>query len=97
MVFLMMLVVQNLLIKCSGDPVIMKYLYSSEAVTATAVANTKGEWFLYRAAKLHLRYAEAANRDNQQKIADAILNYGIKSAYSPEILVPTRCYQYSTN
>jgi hypothetical protein len=72
----------------NGDPVIMKYLYSSEAVAASAVPNTKGQWFLYRAAKLHLRYAEAANRDSQQKVAYAILNFGIKSAYSPDT-VPT--------
>lgn len=72
----------------NGDPVIMKYLYSSEAVASTTVANTKGQWFLYRAAKLHLRYAEAANRDNQQKVAYAILNYGIISAYRPDP-VPT--------
>jgi hypothetical protein len=67
----------------NGDPVIMKYLYSSEAVAASTVPNTKGQWFLYRAAKLHLRYAEAANRDNHQKVAYGILNFGIKSAYSP--------------
>ncbi|MDR7209449.1 RagB/SusD family nutrient uptake outer membrane protein [Flavobacterium piscis] len=67
----------------NGDPVIMKYLYSSESVPSTGIANTKGQWFLYRAAKLHLRYAEAANRDNQQKVAYAILNYGIKTAYTP--------------
>ncbi|WP_163408533.1 RagB/SusD family nutrient uptake outer membrane protein [Flavobacterium ajazii] len=67
----------------NGDPVIMKYLYSSEAVASTGVANTKGQWFLYRAAKLHLRYAEAANRDNQQKVAYAILNNGIRRAYTP--------------
>ena len=72
----------------NGDPVIMKYLYSSEAAPAGTVANTKGQWFLYRAAKLHLRYAEAANRNNHQKIAWAILNYGIKAAYSPDP-VPT--------
>jgi len=68
----------------NGDPVIMKYLYSSEAVASTGIANTKGQWFLYRAAKLHLRYAEAANRDNQQKVAYAILNNGIKRAYTPD-------------
>jgi starch-binding outer membrane protein, SusD/RagB family len=67
----------------NGDPVIMKYLYSSEAVASTGIANTKGQWFLYRAAKLHLRYAEAANRDNQQKIAYALLNNGIRRAYTP--------------
>jgi hypothetical protein len=66
-----------------GDPVIMKYLYPSEALATGLVENTKGQWFLYRAAKLHLRYAEAANRDNQQKIAYAILNSGIRSAYTP--------------
>ena len=66
----------------NGDPVIMKYLYSSEAAPVGTVANTKGQWFLYRAAKLHLRYAEAANRSNQQKVAWAILNYGINNAYS---------------
>ena len=70
----------------NGDPVIMKYLYSSEAVASTGIANTKGQWFLYRAAKLHLRYAEASNRDNQQKVAYAILNYGINDTFtiSPE-------------
>ena len=61
------------------DPVIMKYLYKFEA--ADNQFKKEGDWFLYRAAKLHLRYAEAANRDNQQKIAYAILNVGIYTAY----------------
>lgn len=69
-----------------GDPVIMKYLYKYQV--ATDPFKTDGDWFLYRAGKLHLRYAEAANRDNHQKIAFAILNFGIRSAYdvspSPE-------------
>jgi len=64
-----------------GEPVIMKYIYKYEA--AANAFKTDGDWFLYRAAKLHLRYAEAANRDNQHKIADAILNFGIKDAYTP--------------
>lgn len=64
----------------SGDPVIMKYLYKSE--TAADPFKTEGDWFLYRAEKLHLRYAEAANRDKQHRIADAILNNGIKAAYN---------------
>ncbi|AOW09929.1 RagB/SusD family nutrient uptake outer membrane protein [Flavobacterium gilvum] len=67
-----------------GDPVIMKYLYPSEALATGLVENTKGQWFLYRAAKLHLRYAEAANRDNKYKIADAIINGGIRAAYTPD-------------
>lgn len=64
----------------SGDPVIMKYLYKYETVADQF--KTEGDWFLYRVEKLHLRYAEAANRNNQHRIADAILNYGIKSAYN---------------
>lgn len=63
-----------------NDPVIMKYLYRYES--AADVFKTDGDWFLYRAEKLHLRYAEAANRDNQHRIADAILNNGIKAAYN---------------
>lgn len=65
----------------AGDPVIMKYIYKFEAANDQFKRN--GDWFLYRAAKLHLRYAEAANRDKQYKIANAILNKGIKAAYSP--------------
>jgi len=66
----------------AGDPVIMKYLYRFETASAAGGKfKREGDWFLYRAEKLHLRYAEAANRDNHQKIAFAILNFGIKSAY----------------
>lgn len=57
-----------------GDPVIMKYEYKY-------LTNLKGDWFLYRAGKLHLRYAEAANRDNHQQIAYGILNRGIQNAF----------------
>lgn len=65
-----------------GEPVIMKYLYKYEA-TADPF-KTEGDWFLYRAGKLHLRYAEAANRDNQHRLADAIYNdSGVRRAYLP--------------
>lgn len=67
----------------SGDPVIMKYLYRFETAAAAADQfKTEGDWFLYRAEKLHLRYAEAANRDNNHRIADAILNFGIREAFN---------------
>ncbi|PTR01436.1 SusD-like starch-binding protein associating with outer membrane [Mucilaginibacter yixingensis] len=36
-----------------------------------------GVWILYRASELHLRYAEAANRDAHSKIAAAVLNDGL--------------------
>ncbi|MBK0370696.1 RagB/SusD family nutrient uptake outer membrane protein [Flavobacterium sp. SE-1-e] len=64
-----------------NDPVIKKYIYKFEA--AADPFNKDGEWMLYRAAKLHLRYAEAANRDKQHKIANALLNLGINNAYTP--------------
>lgn len=69
----------------NGEPVIMKYLYhylDATSQTPIDVFQTDGDWHLYRAGLLHLRYAEAANRDNQHKIADAILNFGIRSAYT---------------
>ncbi len=68
-----------------GDEVIMKYIYKFlDPATQMPIDlfQTDGEWFLYRAAKLHLRYAEAANRDNQSRIADALLNFGIQNAYT---------------
>ena len=69
----------------NGQPVIMKYLFKyldSDTQLPIDVFQTGGDWFLYRAATLHLRYAEAANRDNQHKIADALLNFGIQNAYT---------------
>ena len=66
--------------KDGDDAVIMKYLYRYEAATDPFV--TDGDWFLYRAEKLHLRFAEAANRDGKHRVADAILNIGIRSAYN---------------
>ncbi len=67
------------------DPVVRKYLYnflSEETQMPVDVFDRNGRWFLYRAAKLHLRFAEAANRDGHHKLADALLNYGIQSAYT---------------
>ncbi|MBA0883581.1 RagB/SusD family nutrient uptake outer membrane protein [Flavobacterium undicola] len=70
-----------------GDPVIMKYIYKYQAANDQFKRN--GDWFLYRAAKLHLRYAEAANRDKQYKLANALLNIGIKNSYNPLNLAQT--------
>jgi hypothetical protein len=52
---------------------VRKYAYLSENV----MGNTSGNWFLYRAALLHLRYAEAANRAGYPKLAWAIVNDGL--------------------
>ena len=63
----------------------MKYLYNFlDPIRQVPIDlfQTDGNWFLYRAATLHLRYAEAANRDNQHRIADALLNFGIQNEYT---------------
>jgi starch-binding outer membrane protein, SusD/RagB family len=68
----------------SGQPVIMKYLYNylhATTYTPTNILEKPGKWFLYRAATLHLRYAEAANRDGQIKVAYSLVNNGIKPNY----------------
>ncbi len=63
-----------------GQPVVMKYLYnylSEGTLTPTNIFEKNGRWFLYRAAALHLEYAEAANRDAHSWIANALLNQGL--------------------
>jgi len=69
----------------NGEQVIMKYLYHYLDATSQLpidVFQTDGDWLLYRAAKLHLRYAEAANRDGQHRLANTLLNNGIVSEYT---------------
>ncbi|MGY5354483.1 RagB/SusD family nutrient uptake outer membrane protein [Wenyingzhuangia sp. IMCC45467] len=68
----------------NDQPVIMKYLYNylNEDQLPIDIFQTDGDWFLYRAGKLHLRFAEAANREGHHKLANALLNNGIQSAYS---------------
>lgn len=71
----------------NGQPVIMKYLFKyldSDTQLPIDVFQTGGDWFLYRAGTLHLRFAEAANRDGHYKLADALLNIGIQNAYTVE-------------
>lgn len=63
-----------------GQPVIMKYLYSyleESSFMPVDVFKKKGKWFLYRAASLHLNYAEAANRDRHPALAYALVNQGL--------------------
>lgn len=40
-----------------------------------------GKWGIYRASLLHLRFAEAANRDGQTKLGWAFLNIGLTNTY----------------
>jgi starch-binding outer membrane protein, SusD/RagB family len=79
----------------NGQPVVLKYLYDYYAVGNTDANKTihlnyynftnqftkPGKWFLYRAALLHLRYAEAANRAGYPRLAYALLNNGIKANF----------------
>ncbi|MFN8354912.1 MAG: RagB/SusD family nutrient uptake outer membrane protein [Spirosomataceae bacterium] len=69
-----------------GSPVIMKYLYTyinplTNTPIGASLQEKNGNWFLYRAATLHLRYAEAANRDGRRKLAFALMNNGIPNVY----------------
>jgi hypothetical protein len=68
----------------NGQPVIMKYLYNylnGTTLVPTNVLQKNGQWFLNRAAAIHLKFAEAANRDRRNKLAYALVNNGIGSTY----------------
>lgn len=79
----------------NGQPVVLKYLYDYYSTYTTDANKTihldynnfenqyskPGKWFLYRAALLHLRYAEAANRDGFSRLAYALLNNGVKTNF----------------
>jgi hypothetical protein len=63
----------------SGQSVIKKHIYNYNPLVPF---EKTGKWFLNRAALLHLRFAEAANRDGHSKVAWAFLNPGgIRVAY----------------
>lgn len=56
-----------------NEPEVMKFTAKYNPVNPYEVT---GVWILYRASELHLRYAEAANRDAHSKIAATLLNDG---------------------
>jgi starch-binding outer membrane protein, SusD/RagB family len=67
-----------------GQPVAMKYLYNYIDFHTKLPFNAllkNGKWFLYRQTHLHLRFAEAANRVGQHKLAWAFFNNGLPAAY----------------
>jgi hypothetical protein len=64
----------------NNQPVIMKYLYNyldEKSLAPVNLFEKNGKWFLYRAASLHLDFAEAANRDAHQALAYALVNQGL--------------------
>ena len=67
-----------------GQPVIMKYLYNYVDPTSLIPVNPlvkNGQWFLQRSASVHLRFAEAANREGRFKLAYALVNKGINNTF----------------
>jgi len=74
-----------------GQPVVMKYLYNyiNYATNVPVNALTKnGKWYLFRQTHLHLRYAEATNRDGFHRLAYGLINSGIGAAYAPPPSTP---------
>jgi hypothetical protein len=69
-----------------GQPVVMKYLYGyinyATGIPVNPLAKN-GKWFLYRQTHLHLRFAEATNRDLRHRLAYGFINSGIKGAFPP--------------
>ncbi len=70
----------------NGQPVVMKYLYNYLNYQTDLAVNPfqkNGKWFLYRQTHLHLRFAEAANRAGQPKLAYSFFNSGFAGTYPP--------------
>lgn len=68
----------------NGQPVIAKHLYYylGSNLIPVNVLQKPGRWLLYRGGGLMLRFAEAACRDNEVKIAYALTNVGIKEVFN---------------
>jgi hypothetical protein len=69
----------------NGRPVVMKFLYNyldDRTFLPRVLFEKEGNFFLYRAATIHLRFAEAANRDNRRRLANAFIGSGIRNAYT---------------
>ncbi len=69
-----------------GQPVVMKYLYNYIDYRTNLALNPfqkNGKWFLYRQTHLHLRFAEAANRAGQHRLAYSFFNSGFAGTYPP--------------
>ncbi|TDH26585.1 RagB/SusD family protein [Segetibacter sp. 3557_3] len=69
-----------------GQKVAMKYLYNYISHATNAPVNPlakNGKWFLFRQTHLHLRFAEAANREGFHKLTYAFLNNGVPGTFAP--------------
>ncbi|WP_205509603.1 RagB/SusD family nutrient uptake outer membrane protein [Longitalea arenae] len=69
-----------------GQPTITKFISNYISQSASVPLNPlvkNGRWFLFRTAHLHLRFAEAANRDGYPRLGYALFNNGIPAVYAP--------------
>jgi len=75
----------------NGRPVVYKYLYnylnpnltgSVHTLVGKSLQEKNGRWFLNRAANVHLKFAEAANREGRRKLAFALMNSGVAATYN---------------
>ncbi|NII25254.1 RagB/SusD family protein [Pseudoflavitalea sp. X16] len=67
-----------------GQLVVMKFLYNYINYATNLPLNPlnkNGKWFLFRQTHLHLRFAEAANRDGYHRLAYGFVNSGIRGVY----------------
>lgn len=74
-----------------GKLTAMKFLYNyiNQATnTPTNPLLKNGRWFLYRQTHLHLRFAEAANREGFPRLALSLLNNGITAGFAPPANTP---------
>jgi len=65
------------------EPEVLKY---TQNYSLSTPFDKTGVWIIYRAAILHLRYAEAANRLDRKVLAGALINSGIKTAFGTKAL-----------
>jgi hypothetical protein len=67
-----------------GQLVAMKFLYNYLNYATGVPVNPlvkNGKWYLFRQTHLHLRFAEATNRDGYHRLAYGFINSGIPGAY----------------
>ena len=62
-----------------GKPEVMKYTRNYNPLTP--LTTKTGIWLLYRAATLHLRFAEAANQQGRSQLAGVLINDGLYTGY----------------
>ncbi|MBC7889745.1 MAG: RagB/SusD family protein [Ferruginibacter sp.] len=82
-----------------GQPVVMKYLYDYINYATNVPVNPfakNGKWYLYRQTLLHLRFAEAANRDGFYKLAYGLFNQGLTITFSTLPTINDKTNQQNT-